>query len=336
MATIEQLIEQFIPVIRNAFAAAIRDVTNRAILVDVIRAIEGGDVEAAFRALGFSEAAMRPLTAAIEAAFEQGGITVAGTFPRRLNTPTGRTVFRFDVRNSRAERWLREESSRLVTRVTEDTRTNVRNIVTEGMQDGRNPRNVALDIVGRMNTTTGRREGGAVGLTPQFERAVVRARIELRQLDPNYFNRERRDKRFDSIVHKAIKYGTPLPEDVIVKLTGRYSDKLLQLRGENIARTEAIAALNRSEYEAVKQAVDQGSINQAATVRIWDSAGDSRVRHMHKLLDGQKVGLDEPFIAADGSKMMYPGDTSLGAPGSETINCRCRVRLKVDWLHDLI
>ncbi len=339
MATLQQkinaLIERFIPIIKDAFIAAIRDVTNRAILNDLIRAIEGGDLEAAFRALGFSEAAMRPVTAAIVTAFETGGVTVAGTFPKRLNTPTGRTVFRFNVRDSRAEAWLRDESASLVTRLSEGERTNIRNVVTEGMRDGRNPRNVALDIIGRVNVQTGKREGGIVGLTVPFERAVSRSRIELRALDSAYFRRERRDKRFDGTVRKAIESGVPLTYDQITKISGRYSDSLLQLRGENIARTETIAALNRSEWETVKQAAATGAIDASATQRIWDNAGDKRVRHSHDEMEGQSVGIDEPFKTPDGALLMYPGDTSLDAPANETINCRCRARLKINWLKGL-
>jgi hypothetical protein len=52
-------------------------------------------------------------------------------------------------------------------------------------------------------------------------------------------------------------------------------------------------------------------------------------------MEGQAVGLDEPFISPTGAKMMHPGDTSLGAGGDEVIMCRCRARLKVDWLTDL-
>lgn len=339
MATLQQklnaLIERFIPVIKDAFLAAIRDVTNRAILTDIIRAVEGGDLDAAFRAIGFSDAAMRPISAVIETAFETGGVTVAGTFPERLNTPTGRTVFRFNVRDSRAEAWLRNESASLVTKLTEDARVNVRNIATEGMRDGRNPRNIALDMIGRVNVQTGRREGGVVGLTVPFERAVSRSRIELQNLDSSYFRRERRDKRFDGTVRKAIESGVPLTADQIAKITGRYSDSLLQLRGENIARTETIASLNRSEWEAVKQAAATGAINEAATQRIWDNAGDKRVRHSHVEMEGQSVGIDEPFKTPDGALLFYPGDTSLDAPANETINCRCRARLKINWLQGL-
>lgn len=325
------------PKIRDAFLAAIQDIVDRAILTDVIAAVKAGDPVGAFRALGFTDAALRPITAAIEQAFEQGGMTVAGSFPERLNTPTGRAVFRFDVRDSRSEAWLRDESSTLVTRLAEDARVAVRNVLTDGMTAGRNPRDTALDIVGRVDTQTGKRAGGVVGLDRPSERAVARARQELLNLDENYFNRERRDKRFDKTVRKAIDSGKPLPRDVVEKLTNRYSDSLLKLRGERIGRTETIAALNKSEYEAVKQAADRGMINKNNTVRIWDNAGDTRVRHTHRMMEGQRVGLDEPFTTPpdrDGKrhKLFYPGDTSLGAPGSETINCRCRARLKVDWL----
>lgn len=330
---LQTLVERLTPSIQNAFLAAIQDIVDRAILTDIIAAIEAGDLVGAFKAIGFSDAAMRPVTAMIEQAFEQGGVTVAGTFPARLNTPTGKTVFRFDVRNSRAEKWLRDESSSLVTRVQEDARVAVRNVMTDGVTAGRNPRNIALDIIGRVDPQNdGKRTGGVVGLTVGYERAVSRARGELEAGDYDaYLRRERRDKRFDRTVLKAQRDGAKLDRDTITKLTGRYSDGLLKLRGENIARTEALAALNRSEWEAVKQAAATGAINENATTRIWDNAGDLRVRHSHRAMEGQTVGIDEPFVTPSGARLYYPGDTSLGAPGSETINCRCRARLNIDW-----
>ena len=38
--------------------------------------------------------------------------------------------------------------------------------------------------------------------------------------------------------------------------------------------------------------------------------------------NGQKVDLDQPFTVG-GSKMMFPGDNSLGAVANEIIQCRC-------------
>lgn len=334
---LDDLVSQFIPEIRSAFEAAIQDIVDNVILSQVIDAIQTGDAEKAFRSLGFSEAAMRPISAAIERAFEVGGLTVGATFPRRLATNMGvRTVFRFDTRNSRSEAWLRDRSSRLVVEIGEQTRVNIRNVMFDGVRAGRNPRSIALDIVGRIDPTSSNRVGGIVGLTTNQERWVARTRIDLQELSENYFNRKLRDRRFDRIVARAIMDGKPLPSDTIEKLVTRYKSNALRYRGETIARTEAIQALNKSQHEAFQQAVDMGATSSSAVQRVWDSAGnDGRTRDTHLQMDGQTVGMDEPFRFPGGSLAMFPGDTSLGAPAEETINCRCRVRLKVDWLADL-
>jgi hypothetical protein len=335
---LDALIDLFAPDIRSAFLAAVQDVVDNVILNQIVDAIQRGDPEAAFRALGISDAAMRPITAAIERAFEQGGVMTGATFPKYLNTASGKAVFRFDVRNSRAEAWLRDKSSSLITHIQEDARVGVRNTLTVGMEAGRNPRNVALDIVGRLDKT-GHRVGGIVGLNQQQEYWARSARRRLTDLDSAYFNMELRDKRFDRTVEAAIKAGKPLPSDVVEKLTTRYKANALRYRGEMIGRTEAMQSLNRAEWEATKQAVDLGAVSESAVRRHWDSAGDSRVRYSHRSMDRKYnkkgVGLDEPFRSPSGALMMHPGDTSLGASADEVVACRCRVRTKIDWLADL-
>jgi hypothetical protein len=272
----------------------------------------------------------------IEQAFEQGGVTVAGTFPRGLTDDVGQSVvFRFDVRNSRAEAWAREHSSSLVTRVTDEARTVIRQTIEQGVEDGRSPRNVALDIVGRIDKTTGRRTGGTVGLTTQMERWVAGARRQLNALDPAYLERKQRDGRFDSVVRNAIASGKPLTQEQIDALIGRYSDRLLQLRGETIARTEMIQSLNMSADLAFRQAIDEGTVSAKLITKTWDATGDRRTRHTHMAMDGQRVQFDEPFKTPYGARLMFPGDISLGAPASEIINCRCRVSHNVDWFADL-
>lgn len=332
---LDALADLLVPDLRSAFLAGIQDIVDNVLLRQLVEAIERGDVEGAFRSLGYSPAAMRPIVVAIERAFEQGGVLTGETFPTYLNTTNGKAIFRFDPRNSRSEAWLRDVSSQLITRIEDETRINVRNILTVGMEAGRNPRSVALDIVGRVDPATQQRVGGIVGLTVNQERWVTNTRIKLEQLDAAYFDRDLRDKRFDSIVRKAIDAGKPLSVETIDKLTARYKMNALRYRGESIARTEALRSLNFAEWEAVRQAADMGAINQSATKRIWDSAGDGRVRWSHKRLDGQAVEIDQPFVSPSGARMMFPGDTSLGAGGDETIMCRCRARLKVDWLADL-
>lgn len=51
---------------------------------------------------------------------------------------------------------------------------------------------------------------------------------------------------------------------------------------------------------------------------------DGRTRAHHLAADGQVRNLDEPFEVA-GENLMYPGDSSLGASASNTIQCRCVV-----------
>lgn len=331
---LDALINQFGPRIRNAFLVAIQDIVDEALLIELITAIQNNDAERAFAVLNMSDASLRPLVVQLEAAFEAGGVYTGKTFPKYLNTTNGRAVFRFDVRNERAEKWLREHSSSLITGIQDDARTIVRNALTDGMERGLNPRNVALDIVGRV-ATDGSRMGGAIGLTPNQDGWVRSARNKLQRLDESYFTLELRDKRFDPTVAKAIREGRALDSDTIEKLITRYKSNALKYRGEMIGRTEAIQSLNQAEYEATRQAVDSGATSESAVKREWDSAGDKRVRPTHVKMNGQRVGMLEPFVSPSGARMMFPGDTSLGAPASEVVACRCRVRTVIDWAADL-
>jgi hypothetical protein len=328
------LIDQFAPQIRAAFLASIQDVKDRAIISAIIDAIGNGNVIQAFRAIGIDEAALRPIAQMVEQAYETGGVMVARKFPPLKIPGVGKTVFRFDTRNSRAEAWLRDYSSQLVRRITAEQTDLIRDVLQRDMLLGKNPRAIALDLVGRVDPLTGRRVGGLIGLAPNQEKYVMNARAELATPETagNWFTRELRDKRYDSIVQTSIDSGTALDGATITRLTDKYSDSLLQMRGETIGRTEALTSLNKSANEAYQQAVDTGAVKQSAIKRIWDSAGDNRVREDHREMEGQTVGMDEPFTAPDGSQMMFPGDTSLGADPSQTINCRCRVRMDVDFL----
>lgn len=331
--TLEQLLDKLAPDVAASFRAAIADITDRTILQQVIDAIERNDVEGAFRALGFSPASFNGFAGSLQSAFEAGAMGMLATFPKYVAGADGiKAAIRFNVRDPRAEQWLRDEAGSLITNIEQDVRNGVRNTMQAGMAEGRNPRKVALDIVGRINPTTGKREGGVVGLGEREETWSRNARQRLLTLDEGYFELALRDQRFDSTVRAAIDAGKPLPVDTVDKLVDRYRVNALRHRGETIGRTEALAALNRSEWLATKQAVEQGHLRADAVTRVWDSAADRRVRPTHKALDGQSVGIDEPFVSPlTGARMMHPGDTSLNAPGREVIGCRCRVRTVVDW-----
>jgi len=322
---IDQL-DRLEPGLARAFREAVNRIRDRARLGRLADAIEAGDLDAAIRAAGIRSAAVwTPLTEATRDAFIQGAESFAATAPASVN-------FAFDVNNPRAERWLRENSSRLVTRISDDQRESIRIAVSAGTARGANPRNTALDIVGRLNRRSGRRDGGIVGLTSSQARAVEAARDELRnpEMMANYFTRKRRDRRFDSIVRRAMEEGKPVAAADIRRMTGRYSDRLLELRGQAIARTETLNAFNGGRQESLQQAVDEGLIRPDNIQRVWVDASDGRVRDQHAAADGQVVGMDEPFIVG-GERLMYPGDPRTASAGN-VIQCRCIARENVDWI----
>lgn len=88
------------------------------------------------------------------------------------------------------------------------------------------------------------------------------------------------------------------------------------------ARTGITAAQNAGRMDSYVAAEKMG----IKIRRRWVCTKDSRTRSSHGMADGQIVeGTKAPFTVG-GFKMMFPGDSSLGAPGYEIYNCRCRTR----------
>lgn len=209
------------------------------------------------------------------------------------------------------------------------------------MEAGRNPRATALDVIGRMNRVTKRREGGLLGLTTNQMRFVSNARAELLSGDPAqmaaYLERKRRDKRFDPAVRKAIREGKPVPAAVADKITGRYSDRLLALRGEMIARTESLTAFSNAQWEGVRQMIESGRVRADQVTKVWRATRDGRTRDSHAALGGTEAQMNEAFMSPlTGARMMHPHDASLGAPASEIIGCRCFCQYSIDFIGGLV
>ena len=330
------LLEQYEPELARAFRESVDSLRDGVDMAGLEASLARGDFAAVIRALRLDTAAFLPLQTQIAANYTGAGTSAAASISRLRNPITGDRLFvRFDLRNPRAEEWLRRHSSARITEIVADQREAVRVIVEAGTRLGDGPRRTALDIVGRINRATQRREGGALGLTSGQSQWVANARSELASGDPaalrNYLTRERRDKRFDRAVQRAILEGKPVPADTVRRATERYSDQLLRLRGETVARTEALSGLNAARDEAMRQAVDSGELQSGAVTKVWSATGDGRTRDSHAAMDGQTVGLNEAFISPSGARLMYPTDSSLGAPAEEVIACRCFWEQRVDF-----
>lgn len=91
------------------------------------------------------------------------------------------------------------------------------------------------------------------------------------------------------------------------------------------ARTAVTGAQNAGRMDSYAAAAERG----IRLKREWVATLDNRTRHAHAMLDGQKVGTNEPF-KVDGYKLMFPGDRS--APGYLIYNCRCTMVAAVDGI----
>ena len=326
----EAIAERYQPEMRNAFLAAVADIANRAELGQIIARLERWDIQGAIAAMHIDPAAYRALETSIQSAFGAGGNATVSGMPMLRDPSGGVVVLRFDMRAPRAEQYILEHSAQLVTRIVDDQRRAVSVALQQGLIDGRNPRSVALDIVGRVARGSNSRAGGVIGLTAQQAGAVDKARSALISGDVAgmraYLNLGRRDKRFDSTVARAIRDGVPVSADMVARITGRYSDRLLALRGETIARTETLAALARSKEEAFRQAVDTGAVQSTQVKKRWIATKDNRTRDSHAAVDGEVVGFEGVFS----NGLAYPHEE--GAPAEETINCRCTYDLTIDFL----
>lgn len=316
-----QELERAEELIARAFVEAAQLVASRASLAEVEAAIAARDFERLVRATGIDGAAAGIVTEAVRTAFVAGAL---------LEAENLRTIF--NIRSTAAETWLAKRSSELVTLITETQKEAIREALADAVKRGRGPRQTALDIVGKINRKTGKREGGIVGLNAPQTQYVINARTELQELDLHYFTRSRRDRRFDATVMRSITEEKPLSSADIDRIVSRYSDRLLQSRGVSIARTESIEALNAGREQAIQQAVISGEIPPQFILRIWEAANDSRTRHNHAEMHGQKRPVGQPFQSPDHSLLMFPGDTSLGAKAHDVINCRCYMRTQIDHI----
>jgi hypothetical protein len=89
----------------------------------------------------------------------------------------------------------------------------------------------------------------------------------------------------------------------------------------SIANVQTQGPAEEAQIEWVEQNKDADS----TIFNVWSTMLDARVRDAHAEVEGQERRIDVPFDVG-GYQLRYPGDNSLGAPLSLTINCRCSLK----------
>ena len=307
--------------------------TRKVNITQLAAALAAGDVDRIVALLGATAESLGPILEQLQSVYISTGQAALAAMPARI---VGEVTF--GLTNPRVIDFLQKKNLTVLTDLVQEQKDIVRSVLSDVASNRQNPRAAIRQLAGTRGPT-GQRTGSVIGLSrPQFE-YVTRAREELFSGDPklmkNYLTRDRRDKSLDHIVNKAIKEGRPLTLAEVDRLSGRYTDRLLDLRAEAIARTEYHDAVEAARQAGIEHMVDSGKIKESAVTRIWDAAKDKRTRPEHDAMNRQRRGLKEPFIAPDDSRLMWPGDRSLEAGAHQVAFCRCTVEIEIDYYADL-
>ena len=258
-----------------------------------------------------SRAAARRIETALVDAYVESGKATASSFMRgRLGISID-----FDQTAQEVVGFVRQLRVDLVREITDQQRAAILEAITDGIQRGINPREVARTF---RNT---------IGLTRKQVLAVNRYRAALEKGSVEALRRQLRDRRFDPTVQRAIASKEPLSREQVDRMVDRYRERFLQFRAETIARTEGLAAVQAGADQMYGQAIAEGAIDADALTTEWNTAKDERVRRSHAFMHGQKRKFGVPFLSGDGNLLRYPGDRF--APASDRVKCRCTRGVRV-------
>lgn len=113
---------------------------------------------------------------------------------------------------------------------------------------------------------------------------------------------------------------------VLEEADGAGIEKIARQIFSNYQGIELWQARRIAQTETMIGLADAGNIAaQTLDIRFskqWCTSGLGNTRDTHLAMDGVIVEDWEPFELAD-CHMMYPHDSSMGAPGGEIINCAC-------------
>lgn len=138
--------------------------------------------------------------------------------------------FRFDDKAAAAVKAAEKMAAKMIVKISKETEKAIRNLIATAIRTGIPPAEAARTI------------RPLIGLTSAQGQAVMKYREQL------------------------IESG--LSREVIDKKVDRYAAEKLVERGDNIARTEILDALNEGQKEAWEQAQDAGLLSENATKEV--------------------------------------------------------------------
>lgn len=298
--------------VRHAFRVFLADARSDAVLRKVRKLIAAGDIKGA---VDLANSYAIRIGDIIPDIFEDAANAEIKALAAKLPSELSRISVVFDVDDPRAVAIMRRNRLQFVTEFSRAQREATRRALTASVRAGEGPLQAA------------RAFKHSIGLTDHQLAMVDTYRELLENGRREALERAIRDRRFDSTVREAIRTGDPLTEAQIDLMVERYHARFIDMRAETIARTETIRTLSQARHEATRQMIAQTGLDPDLVTRVWRATHDKRTRDTHRGLDGQEVGLNEPFISPSGAELLYPGDPR--APAAEVISCRCTVEINI-------
>lgn len=328
-----------------AWLESIRSITSPVVLKTIVAELERGNIDGAMQLLNIDADRFARFEGSILQAYNAGGQAVVGGMPI-LREPGGMRInFTWGARNTPAEDILRRHAASLVDDLVGEQLALARGTLANGLARGQNPRQTALQLVGPINLRTKQREGGVIGLSAQFVERVDVLRDALATGDAaklrdiigmradGTFDATKgwklRDRRFDRSIAKLIRDGSAIPASRIDDVVRQYANRALKYRGDVLAQAETNTALATAKNDAFQQQIDAGKLDAADLTKTWVRTVSRVPRRDHLELVGQVVAFDQPFIAADGTPIMYPHAPDL--PARHRVGCKCGCTETIDF-----
>ena len=219
----------------------------------------------------------------------------------------------------RLARQLRDEINRTIQDVSEK-------LTVDAYQQAQHEDNVRQLLIGEQVSTINafialQATDLGIDLNPS---SIERIRFEFIQQNTLNHSRLIADTTFTKL--RTVLQEGLLSEDISPK---QLSKKILEVkkltkpRALMIARTETHNAAVYAQYQV---SVEYETYYGERLYKQWSATRDKRVRDTHRAMNRHPViPLNQAFTVG-GSQMLMPGDSTLGAPAREVINCRCNLR----------
>lgn len=305
------------PTLRDAFLSAIAEIQENLISIEEIElALSSQSIDAVIAAtqidklddllfgIGLNNNAY-VFTTQLNAAFVSGAINAINNLSQAQQAKVA-----FNELGYRAVENMRSNGMQAVRDITASSKDGIVSVIERAILDGTNPNKAAKEI------------RQFVGLTKPQAQAVINFKRQLEQqkilgLTPP--DKRRLNAIEQSVVRRHMKEGN-LTQAKIDELVETYKQRLINKRAIDIARTEALSAVNEGQLELWNQAVDLGVIDNNFYRKFWIVTPDDRLRATHAAIPNMNpngVKVNAKFITPFGM-VSSPGDRNVNL-----INCRC-------------